>query len=267
MDYVPEEQKFMVIKRIEVPKAEYHYDAAVNLIVEINEIYNPSWIYCDAGAGEYQIERLHIYGDEHPETGLRHKVIRRNFKQSLDIQDPITHEIEKKPLKLFMVNQLQVAFERDLIMLSPFDELLHKQLVDYEVVKFTGATHDPVFTSKNEHFVDALGLAYLAFVVEFNELIDMVRDTTVKAVMQSSRVSFTKKSINDLYKRANQNQEQVWYNKNGAIPLSDPFKDEPFTETLVAMPIKKPSLKPHSSSSSNPYGSKRGRSNSVRRSW
>ncbi|MEG1494716.1 MAG: hypothetical protein RR406_00230 [Bacilli bacterium] len=47
--------KFKVFKRIEVPRSEYSYDAAVNLIIELNEIYNPSFIYCDAGSGEIQI--------------------------------------------------------------------------------------------------------------------------------------------------------------------------------------------------------------------
>ena len=58
--------KFKVIKRIEVPKSEYSYDNAVNLIIELNEQYNPAWIYVDRGSGEYQLEKLHIYGDEHP---------------------------------------------------------------------------------------------------------------------------------------------------------------------------------------------------------
>lgn len=51
MDYDVIMKKFKVIKRIEVPRGEYSYDNAVNLIIELNEIYNPSWIYCDAGAG------------------------------------------------------------------------------------------------------------------------------------------------------------------------------------------------------------------------
>ena len=266
---MPELQKFMVLKRVEVPKAEYHYDAAVNLIIELNEIYNPSWIYCDAGGGEMQIERLHIYGEEHPESGLKHKVVRRNFRQTLEIQDPITHEIDKKPLKLFMVNQLQIAFQRDLIVLSPFDEIIHKQLIDYQVEKFTGVTHDPIFTSKNEHFVDALGLAYLAFVLEFNELIDMVRDTTVHTIAQSMRTSFAKKSLGDLYEHADQYApEQVWHTNN-KMPLSDPFKDEPFTKERIPMPLTNHMRRPNISSY-NPYGSRRGsggRSNRIRRSW
>ena len=44
--------KFKVIKRIEVPKSEYSYDNAVNLIIELNEQYNPAWIYVDRGSGD-----------------------------------------------------------------------------------------------------------------------------------------------------------------------------------------------------------------------
>lgn len=47
---------FKVVRRIEVPRAEYSFDKAVNLIIAINQIYNPSFIYADAGSGEYQIE-------------------------------------------------------------------------------------------------------------------------------------------------------------------------------------------------------------------
>ena len=52
LDYLPEYNKFKVVRRIEVPKAEYSFDAAVNLIIEINNIYDPAFIYCDRGSGE-----------------------------------------------------------------------------------------------------------------------------------------------------------------------------------------------------------------------
>ena len=170
--------KFKVLKRIEVPRSEYTYDNAVNKIVELNEIYNPSFIYCDAGSGEYQIERLHIIGDQNPQSGLKAKVKRWQFSNKLDIMDPITKEMDKKPMKPFMVNQLQIAFERDRMMLSPYDEVLFKQLIDYEVEKITEAGM-PKYTSENEHFVDALGLAYLAMVLEFKELTGTIQDIKV----------------------------------------------------------------------------------------
>lgn len=47
---------FKVVRRVEVPRAEYSFDAAVNLIIALNQTYNPSFIYADAGSGEYQIE-------------------------------------------------------------------------------------------------------------------------------------------------------------------------------------------------------------------
>lgn len=45
-------QKFRVIKRIEVPRSEYSYDNAVNMVVQLNDQYNPSWIYADRGSGK-----------------------------------------------------------------------------------------------------------------------------------------------------------------------------------------------------------------------
>ena len=178
LDYDTRLGKFKVFKRVEVPRSEYSYDAAINTIVELNEIYNPSWIYCDAGSGEYQIERLHIIGEENPHTGLKSKVKRWSFANKLDIMDPITKEFEKKPLKPFMVNQLQIAFERDKMILSPYDTTLAKQLTDYEVVKMT-ESGVPKYTSENEHFVDALGLAYLAMVLEFKDLTGMIQEPEV----------------------------------------------------------------------------------------
>lgn len=89
--------------------------------------------------------------------------------------DPITKEMDKKPLKPFMVNQLQIAFERERLILSPYDDVLAKQLVDYEVVQMSKAGI-PQYTSENEHFVDALGLAYLAMVLEFKDLTGVVEE-------------------------------------------------------------------------------------------
>lgn len=198
MDYDVITQKFKVIKRVEVPRGEYSYDNAVNLIIELNEIYNPSWIYCDAGAGEYQIETLQKYGDEHPASGLKNKVKRWQFKQSIEIQNPVTFEMHKEPLKPFMITQLQIAFERQRLVLSPFDDVLHKQLIDYEVVKIS-SNGNPIFTSQNEHFVDALGLANLAFVLEFPELTDVIKKTEVKAIIDHSRRTLGQTGLNRLF--------------------------------------------------------------------
>ncbi len=188
LDYDVIREKFKVIKRVEVPRSEYSYDKAVNTVVELNDMYNPSFIYCDRGAAEYQIERLHIIGDQRPSTGLKNKVKGWQFKNTIDIIDPITKEKVKEPMKPFMVNQLQIAFERNKMILSPFDETLHKQLIDYEVIR--QGTSGPVFTDVNEHFVDALGLAYLAFVLEFSQLTD-----SIKKPEYTSKITHTSATI------------------------------------------------------------------------
>ena len=189
LDFNPQLNKFQVIKRVEVPRSEYTYDNAVKKIVELNEIYNPSFIYCDAGSGEYQIERLHIIGEEQPHTGLKAKVKRFQFGSKLEIMDPITKEMDKKPLKPFMVNQLQIAFERDRIMLSPWDDVLKDQLISYEVEKIT-ESGVPKYTSENEHFVDALGLAYLAMVLEFKNITG-----TIQEIQTSSKVKHVNRKL------------------------------------------------------------------------
>lgn len=141
---------------------------------------------------------MHIIGEERPTTGLKNKVKRMNFKQTLDITDPITYEITKQPMKPFMVTQLQIAFERDRMMLSPFDETLHKQLIDYCVEKI-GANGQPVFTSVNEHFVDALGLAYLAMVLEFPQLTDMIKEIEVTSKIEFSKTSIGNTGLNRIF--------------------------------------------------------------------
>lgn len=206
LDYDVIRQKFKVIKRIEVPRGEYSYDNAVNMVVDLNEQYNPSWIYVDKGSGEYQIERLHIIGDERPHTGLRTKVRGWQFKNNVEIIDPITKVKDKKPMKPFMVTQLQIAFDREQMILSPFDELLHKQLIDYQVERIT-QNGDPVFTSVNEHFVDALGLAYLAFVLEFPSLTD-----SIKRLEPSSKIEHSSRQIGGAGLNSAFNQIQSGFN-------------------------------------------------------
>lgn len=164
---------------------------------------------------EYQIERLHIIGDENPASGLKNKVKGFQFKQKIQVPDPVHKTINDEPMKPFMVNQLTMAFERNKIILSPYDDVLHKQLIDYEIERIS-QSGEPVFTSKNEHFVDALGLAYLAFVLEFPNLtggIKEIENTTLLGrvengfsrdrLIQKELASLTFKKFNNPWDNAN----------------------------------------------------------------
>lgn len=197
LDYIPEIGKYKVFKRVELPRAEYSYDNALNTIIRMNAIYNPSWIYCDRGEGEYIIERLHIYGDEHPETGLHLKVKGWRFSNNVTVMDPVMKKMVDKPMKPFMVNQLSISIERRKLILSPFDETLHKQLVDYSVERI--GKNGPVFSSVNEHFVDALGLAHLAFILEFPELSGVIKEIEQTSDVKQTSNTAQQKSLNKLF--------------------------------------------------------------------
>ena len=202
-------KRFMILKAYSVPRSEYSYDMAVKTIIELNEIYKPAMIYCDRGAGEYQIEALCIHGKNHPETRLHEKVKGFQFSQKLDIQNPVTGDITKEPLKPFMITQLQIAFERNQLIISKYDEKLYKQLIDYEVVK-RAQNGNPIFTDVNEHFIDALGLAYLAMTLTFKELTGVMRETEManKVLTSARHLISNEKALNSI-NRANEIKPEI----------------------------------------------------------
>ena len=222
LDFDVNRKKFKVIKRIEVPRGEYSLDNAVNWIIRVNFIYQPSWIFIDRGYGDYQLERLHLYGEDHPSTGLDKKVVGWQFKNTIPVMDPVTKETHKEPVKQFMVNQLSLSFERDRMILSPFDEVLHKQLIDYEV-DHVSSTGLPIYTSKNEHFVDALGLAHLAFVLNFPDLTGAIKKPEF-----TTEIVYIDKHLGD--KRANADLRAI-ANPWGIDRDSDPWQKLPGWES------------------------------------
>lgn len=221
LDFDPALQKFKVFKRYEMPRAEYSYDNAFNTILALNEIYDPSFIYCDRGSGEYIIERLHLHGDQNPRSGLKAKVKGWSFANKLDIMDPITKEMEKKPIKQFMVNQLQILIERDNLVMSAYDNVLMKQLVDYEVESIS-QSGIPKYTSENEHFVDALGLAYLAMVLEFKDITG-----TVSEVHTSSKVHVVQQSFGTAHADADLGATRSGYTCNA---IKEFYRNTDFSE-------------------------------------
>jgi len=240
LDYDIKASIFRVIKRIEVPRSEYTIDNAVNWVIKVNQIYNPAWIFCDRGYGDYQIERLHIYGDQHPSTGLKEKVVGYQFKQTLDIRDPTTGIATKEPMKPFMVNQLVIAFDRGRISLSPFDEVLHKQIIDYTVERIS-QSGQPVYTSVNEHFVDALGLAYLAFVLNFSKITRQIKlpeyTSRIERVDTTLGVSRAAQALNEL-NRPHQMASNPWAER--ANKLKEMRRGEPKEkgQQWIKVPLK-----------------------------
>jgi replicative DNA helicase len=166
-------RKFQVINRVEIPRGEFTFDHAVKKIIELNDTYNPRFLYIDAGYGEAQIETLRKYGKDHPESGLDKKVKRIQFSQKIPVVDPATREIDNKDAKNFMINQTSIILERNQLVLSLFDDMIWKQMMNYQVVRIS-QTGKPIYTSVNEHSLDAMMLTILGFTIEYPELTKII---------------------------------------------------------------------------------------------
>lgn len=117
-----------------------------------------------------QIEQLHLYGKNHPETGLHKKVVGVSFSEKVSVRDPYTKKKDEKDVKPFMVNSSVNWFEKGIIALDPTDLQLKEQLEQYSI-KSISPTGRPTYTDVNEHFVDALNLCVLGFTKNYDDMI------------------------------------------------------------------------------------------------
>jgi replicative DNA helicase len=174
--------KFKVVYRSDIQPSEFTLDNAVQEIIRLNKEFQPRFIYCDRGFGEYQIELLRKHGLKHPETCLDKIVKGISFSQKIPIRDPATKEMDNKDIKPFMVNQTSVLMERDQIALNKNDELLWKQMQNYQVVKTT-IYGRPIYTSEDEHTLDAFMLTILGFTIEFPNITQILQEFVVARSM------------------------------------------------------------------------------------
>lgn len=164
---------FKMLFRIEIARSEFTYVNAMNKIIELNDEYKFDWIAIDRGYGEVQLEMLHKYGEEHPETQLADKVVGYQFSQKIEVTDPYTRKKDQKHLKPFMVNNSVNLFEKGKIVLDPKDKTMISQLEEYRV-KSISASGLPVYTDENEHAIDSMNLALLIFAQKYDTLLKKV---------------------------------------------------------------------------------------------
>lgn len=180
------EPKFKVIFRIEIPRSQFTYVNAINKIVELNDVYDFDWIAIDRGYGETQLELLHKYGIENPESGLADKVVGYQFGEKINVRDPYTHKVDKKPLKPFMVNNSVVMFEKNKMIFDPSDKLLLEQFEGYRI-KAISTTGVPTYTDENEHIVDAVNLCLLIFQQKYGDLFKNIISSKILAINEIIR--------------------------------------------------------------------------------
>jgi replicative DNA helicase len=178
--------RFTVINRIEIPKGEFTYDNAVKKIIELTAIYDPAFIYADRGSGEYQIELLRkALGD------IVHGI---HLGASHMVRDPYSREMDKKPIKPFMVNQATLMLERGQLRIPhrDTDEVIYRQMTNYQVLRVSPKTGEPTYNSDDEHALDAMMLCLLGFIIEMPELAK-----TIEAIEVARSMGYVKTRFHD----------------------------------------------------------------------
>lgn len=176
------EARFRVVDVGEVPIGGWSQVKALNEIVRLYEKWAPFSCYLDnGGGGSTAVEMLRRFaldcigkdGPSSPKAGLLTAVKGIDFGSTIITFDPWTKEEVDRPLKPFMVGNSARRFEQGQIEISPFDEMLIRQLEGYIIDRIT-PTGIPVYRAFDEkvadHRLDALNLALLAFVMEKTQL-------------------------------------------------------------------------------------------------
>ena len=179
----PSTNKFMIVDHDTVQRDGHTQLAAIERIVEFNRKWRPFAIYVDQGYGATQIEMLRKFGFDsriNPEKGPSHidsklpKIVKPfDFGSSLEIRDPFTKELRKKPAKGFLVENAVRRFESEDILIPAEDTQLKKELLGY-VVKHVTVTGQVVYTvlddAVGDHNLDAVMLSLVAFTLEKSAL-------------------------------------------------------------------------------------------------
>jgi len=174
----PSKQIFKVVDKRTVQKAGWTQTAAIQELININRLWQASFIYVDEGYGSTQIEIIKQFGLDamrdthaHSRTDENLKnVVGINSSSTVEIYDPVTGEPIKKRMKPYIVENAVRRFEQGVIKFPETDEVLAEQLGGYNIVKVS-ASGMPVYEAVNgDHDLDALMLALLAFQMELSEL-------------------------------------------------------------------------------------------------
>ncbi len=174
--------------------------------------------------------------------------------------DPITKEIKKEPMKPFMVNQLGLTIDRERLILSPCDKTLQDQLINYSVERIS-QSGQPVYTSKEEHFVDALGLAHLAFVLEFPKVTQLIKVPEFSSKILHSSKLLGEKRVSKAFRDIEQPTLNPWKNRMSSANDDDDLPgDKPYW-------TKVPMGRGHSPVKAVRWGSRTGRGFSGRSNW
>lgn len=213
--------KVRVAFREETLREEYSLTNAVMRIIRLNEIFQPRHIYVDRGFGEVQVELLHKYGQEHPESLLSKRVKGISFSETLEMRDPASQQLVKKDMKPFMIDNLRQMLEKETILFPGEDDLLYRQLIGYVIVRTTMHGR-PVFEGgeAGDHAHDALILACLALTQNYGDLMKMRYVTRARSISNDAFLPIFGLADSDIVREKEEKIAEEVYGDLASAPLA-----------------------------------------------
>ena len=172
----PKTHKYRLVDKRIVKLEQYTADASIKTIISLFQYWKASFIYCDAGYGEVQIEIIKQTAHEKSNMALYNALQPVHMQGYQIVKDPMTGEEEKKPNKAFAVNLAANRMERQLLEIPADEDYkldedwgLIAQLRAFCVEK-TSPTGMPTYTEDNEHTLTAYILAIMGFQMKMSSL-------------------------------------------------------------------------------------------------
>ena len=224
--------KFRVVDKHTVSRQGWNSVLAIQKVREVNQLWNPSWIYVDNRPSPAHVEMLKLYGLEaaknpnkgknHPDARLKDIVKGYEFGSKIDSYDMFTKEQVKRPAKVFLIENAVRRFEAGQIEFSNEDKELEAQLLGYIIDRWT-ANGQPVYKAGNkeagDHDIDAVALALIGFTLElttlgsprYNANISLIEEPLGVSIPDDDEKSniFSVKVVRDKKKRLRDERERL----------------------------------------------------------
>lgn len=185
-----ETNQHIFLRKWVISNQSYTQVAAIEKLYEINQDWNPSFIYVDQGYGATQVQLLQKMGRQDPSTGLHRKVKAITMGGKTEVYDPLFGR-QKKYTKPLMVNTTVRRLEQDLIVVPATEytrDTKNKQGLIDQMLSFTiervSPDGRPVYSQGNEHLLTAWMLAIFGFWSEHTDLFKGKPASTISVIQR-----------------------------------------------------------------------------------
>jgi len=182
--------KYRLVDKEIIRKADFQQIEGVKRLMEMDKKWGGNnHIYVDAGFGHVQVEMMWKYDVDHPNEGTdyRNKVKPITMNQNIEIRDPVTGQMIKKPIKQFMVDNAARSLENQMCLVPRTEDTatrivpkevafanigLAQQMREFKIMRYAPSGM-PTYSQDYEHTLTAWMLALMGHLLEYSDINQM----------------------------------------------------------------------------------------------